>query len=209
MLKVSSINIEKLRENQFEKELPEFYELKKVIENNDWHKNDSVFNHTLAVLEHLEKILENTKYKITSYLNKKVDNYKRKDLLFLGALFHDIGKKETMVKKGKWAEYPRDKHEKYGSVKTKNILKRMDLSENEKSIVIQIVRCHGDMHYITDIENKKLKEQYKNFKFDNSNIFLELILLGMVDTLGSQVKENKPGEFKFRIDFYKKVIHEY
>ena len=206
MLTISDISIDKLRNNKLKKELPEFYELKEVIENNDWHNNDSVFNHTLTVLEKLEELLKNVKDKISNYLNQKITNCTRKDLLFLAALFHDIGKKETMVKKGNWAECPKYEHEKYGSVKVKKILKRIDLSGNEKDIVIQIVRHHGDIHYILDPKNDKLKEQYQDFKANLSNIFLELILLGMADTLGGQLGENKLDEFKFRIDFYNKVI---
>ena len=38
---------------------------------------------------------------------------------------------------------------------------------------------------------------------------MELILLAMADTLGSQLKDNDPEEFNFRIDFYDKIINEY
>jgi hypothetical protein len=51
MLKISDITIEKIKNDEFIKELPELYELKNVIENNLWHTNDSTFNHTLTVLK--------------------------------------------------------------------------------------------------------------------------------------------------------------
>lgn len=56
------------------------------------------------------------------------------------------------------------------------------------------------IHSILDPKNDRLEEEYKD-------IFVELILLGMADTLGSQLKRNKPDEFKFRINFYKKIIN--
>ena len=52
-------------------------------------------------------------------------------------------------------------------------------------------------------------EEYQQFKLDFPDIFLDLILLTMADTLGSQLEENKPAKFKFKIDFYKKVLEEY
>ena len=62
-MKIADITIEKLRNGELADELPEFYELKDVIENNEWHNNDSVFNHTIVVLEKLEELLKKTNEK--------------------------------------------------------------------------------------------------------------------------------------------------
>jgi len=207
MLKVSAINIEKLRQNQFQNELPEFFELKNYVENNSWHNNDSVFNHTLTVLEELEKLLKNINNKINSYLHQKIDNYTKRDLLFLGTLFHDIAKSDTFEKTNDSTTCKN--HEELGAKKVSKILKRFDLSEREKVIVIKIVKYHGKINIILDPNNKKLEEQYRRFKTERHDIFMELILLAMADTLGSQLKDNKPEEFKFRIDFYKKIIDDF
>jgi len=203
MLKVSAISIEKLKNNQFQKKLPEFFKLKNVIENNDWHNNDSVFNHTLAVLEELEKLLKTTNNKINTYLNEKVDNYSKKDLLFLATLFHDIAKNDSLIKTDDSTSCP--KHEELGSEKVKPILNRFDLSDREKNIVVKIIRYHGEIHIILEPKNNKLNEQYKNFKSKRRDIFIELILLAMADTLGGQQKDNNPKEFNLRINFYKKI----
>lgn len=207
MLKVSAINIEKLRNNQFQKELPGFFELKNYTENNSWHNNDSVFIHTLTVLEELEKLLKTANNKINTYLSTKIDNYTKKDLLFLGTLFHDIAKSDSFVKSNDSTSCP--KHEELGGEKVKPILNRFDLSNREKEIVIRIVKYHGEIHIILDPQNDKLEEQYQKFKFERHDIFMELILLAMADTLGSQLKDNNPEEFNFRIDFYKKIINDF
>ncbi len=60
--------------------IPEFYELKKVVENNDWHNKETVFNHTLSVLDNLEKIIRNSKKKIRQALNKTVGKNTKKNL---------------------------------------------------------------------------------------------------------------------------------
>lgn len=207
MIKVSAITIEKLKDNQFQDELPEFFELKNYVENNSWHNNDSVFNHTLTVLEELEKLLININNKINSYLNQKIDNYTKRDLLFLGTLFHDIAKSDTFVKTD--SSTTCKNHEELGAEKVTQILDRFDLSNQEKAIIIDIVKYHGEIHIILSPNNENLEEQYQKFKTERHDIFMELILLAMVDALGSQLKENNPEEFNFRIDFYKKIIDDF
>jgi hypothetical protein len=58
--------------------------MKKCIEDNPWHKNISVYDHTIDVLKELNKILEkNINSDLDLYLSKKENNYFKKDLLFL------------------------------------------------------------------------------------------------------------------------------
>ncbi|MFH1187283.1 MAG: HD domain-containing protein [bacterium] len=205
MLKVSAINIEKLKKGELQNELPEFFELKNCIENNEWHNNDSVFDHTLSVLEELDKLrLKNINNKINSYLNQKIDTHTRQEALFLGTLFHDIAKNDVLLKDGDKTSCP--KHEEVGSKKAQIILNRLDLSDQEKAIVVKIIKYHGKIHIILSRQNIKIDEQYKRFKSEHHDIFIELILLAMADTLGSQLQENNPNKFNFRIDFYKHII---
>ncbi|MFC1609250.1 HD domain-containing protein, partial [Patescibacteria group bacterium] len=188
MIEASSINIEKLRGGQFQDELPEFFELKNCIEDDGWHNKESVFAHTMSVLEELEKLLRIVNDKINSYLNQKVDAHSRRDLLFLGTLFHDIAKNDTIIKEHNITLCP--KHEEVGSEKVKNILDRFDLSEQEKVIVVNIVKYHGEIHSILRTQNDEIDEQFDDFNSRHHDIFIELILLGMSDTFGSQLKDN-------------------
>ncbi len=207
MIKVSAISIGKLRNGQFQNELPEFFELKNFIENNGWHNNDSVFNHTLTVLTELEKLLSDINDKINSYLNENIDTRTKKELLFLGTLFHDIAKSDTLIKNDDSTSCP--KHEEEGSKKAQAILDRFDLSGREKARVVNIVKYHGEIHIILDSKNDKIDDQFKKFKLEHHDIFMELILLAMADTLGSQLKDNNPDNFKFRIDFYRRIVDNY
>lgn len=204
MLEISAINTEKLRQGQFLKELPELFELKNFIENNSWHNNDSVFNHTLAVVEELEKLLKSINNKINSYLNQKINNHTKKELLFLGALFHDIAKSDTLVRNGDLTLCPN--HEEAGSEKVKTILNRFDLSEKEKAIMAMIIKCHGEIHIIVDPKQDKIDEKYKKFELERHDILIELALLAMADILGSQLKDNNLDNFNFRTGFYKRII---
>ena len=65
------------------------------------------------------------------------------------------------------------------------------------------------MHTIITPNNEKLDEQYLEFKTGYADIFPELVLLAMADTLGSQLSENNHIEFEFRVNFYKNVFNNF
>ncbi len=188
--------------------IPEFYELKNVVENSKWHNKESVFDHTLSVLNDLEKILLNLNKGIKEFLNKKIDSNTstRKDLLKISVLFHDIAKTETIVNNDDGSTLCPD-HEEKGSIKTKKILKRFKLSNKEIEFVSNIVKNHYLIHGILTPLNQNFQKEFVNFKerFINS-MYWELILLGFADTIGSYLVETYPDEFKSRISFYKKEI---
>ncbi len=200
-IKLSEFTIEKIKNREFEKVTPELYELEKVIQNNPWHDNDSVFNHTLSVVTELSNLLEIVGAKIKEHLNIKIKNYSGKDALILAAVFHDIGKKEAL-KNTLYLD-----HEKIGAEKLKNILPKFDLMEKEKELVTKIVRNHDFIHTISRLEDADI--QWPEFKKRNPDIFIELALLAKADLLGGQLKNNMPEEFDFRIDFINKIIDSY
>ena len=205
MIFISEITSEKLESGELKKELPKFYELKRVIENNSWHDNESTFTHTLNVLKKLKQFMNDKKNtKVIRYLDKKVDNHKRKDLLFLASVFHDLGKKETIVKDGKISSFP--KHEKISVLKTKKVLRKFDLTKREQNIVLKIIEGHSNIHSIVEKDNKKLVTQIQKIKKSSQDFFVELIIMVMIDTIASQLKKNLPQEYKFRINFYKEKL---
>ena len=88
----------------------------------------------------------------------------------------------------------------------KDILERFDLSGKEKVIVTDIIKYHGKIHPILSSKNTNIEKQFADFKQRHHDIFIELILLGMSDTFGSQLKENNIKEYNFRRDFYRRII---
>ncbi len=205
-IEISKISVENIKNNQFQKELPEVYDLKNVIENAAWHNHESVFDHTLNVLETLQELLENINPQIYTYLNQKIDNHTKREILFLGTLFHDIAKGEVLIENEGLTSCPG--HEEMGSKKAKEILDRLDLSDLEKDLIVKIVKHHGEMHGILDPKNDKREEQLSKLKTNHSDIYLELVLLAMADTLGSQLKINNPPKYQFRADYYYRLIKE-
>ncbi|MCX6764771.1 MAG: HD domain-containing protein [Candidatus Nealsonbacteria bacterium] len=207
-IKPEDITIEKIEKGEFSIILPEFYELKKVIEDDGfWHSRDSVFNHTIGVLKGLGSFLKGANRKILNYLSQEITDHSRKDLLFLAALFHDIAKDETIIKKDGKTSCPG--HEEKGYQKVKSILDRIDLSEKEKNFVSQIIKNHGVLHIMVYPGNNNLEEEYRVFRSDFSEIFLEIIIFSLIDNLGNQLQKNYPDEFDFRINFYQKALADY
>lgn len=205
MIKVSAINLSAIKNNSLKTQLPELYELKKVIENSRTsHKNDSVFDHTLRCWEKIEEYLKGADRKINSYLEQKIDSHTRKQILFLGILFHDIGKKETIVTENGFTKCP--KHAEIGAEKVKPILNRLDLSQREKEFVMDLTRYHLVPFLIVTSSNQEIDYQITSVQKEYPNIFLELILIGMADILGNQLKEGDPNEFSFRIKYYQKTL---
>jgi len=184
--------------------IPEFYELKNVVENNDWHHKENVFDHTLSVLDNLEKTLRNLNKATEQFLNKKIDGSARKNLLKVATLFHDIAKKETIVDNNSLTHCP--DHEAKGAIKTKTILKRFKLSNKELEFISSIVKNHSIIDKILSVNNQNFQKEFVSFKKDFHNIYPELILLSFADTAGSYSAKTRPAEFKYRISFYKKEI---
>ena len=209
MIAVSAISTVGLRDGLFERDLPEFYDLKSSIENNSWHTNDATFTHTLAVLESFESIRSKlTNNNINSYLSKKVGQHTRGQLLFLAIVFHDIAKPNTIITRDDGSTSCPN-HEEQGAIKVGPILDRFDLSENEKEVVQQIVRNHGLIHQILGLSGEEFDSQFADWQKRFSDIYPELILLAMADTAGAQLHINNPSEFTRRMDFYHKFIQDF
>lgn len=206
-MKVKDITLKSIKSGTFTDELPELYDLKNFEENSrTWHKDDNTFNHTLRAWEKIEKVLKKVNQNVTIYLNRKIDNHTRRQLLFLGILFHDIGKGESLVVIDGFTKCP--DHEKIGAKKVKKILERIDLSEKEKDIVTKLVRTHMLTFFVVSPTNPNVDKDVGKIKKDHPDIFLEIILLSMADTLGTQLDQGNPEEFKFRINYYQNILED-
>ncbi|MCK4589850.1 MAG: HD domain-containing protein [Nanoarchaeota archaeon] len=202
MLKISDITIEKLENNELKDILPEFYELKDVIENNEAHVNDSVFNHSVNYIKKLQEFIPTLNKKIQKYLDQKIDNHTKKELLIIVALFHDIAKGETMAEKNGETFCP--EHELQGSIKVKPILERFDLTPKQKDYILDTIKNHGHPHVavMSDAPEENLKKFVENF----SNNYIELIILAISDTMASQLDQSNPPEYQKRINLFQKYL---
>ncbi|MFH0869979.1 MAG: HD domain-containing protein [archaeon] len=206
MLKLEDISIGKLRSGKLIKELPEIYELKKIIEINPWHDHDSVFDHTLSVMKNLSLVEKKLGKKGKALLGRKIGPHSRKGLLFLAATLHDIAKGETLrIHVGLTSCKG---HDILGAEKAKKMLNRFNLSAKEKAFIVGIIRMHHLVHNIFD-ESDDIPRSFREFKDSHSDLFLELTMLGYADTLGCKPEKSVLENLRLRFKFYKGMLKEY
>ncbi len=204
MLKVSDITIKNLKNGKFKSQLPEFYDLKKVTENNRFHNNQSVFDHTLLVLENLESIFKDKKLK--RYLSEKIGGKNKKQLLFFTTTFHDIGKKDTIIVNKGISSCPA--HEIDSSKKIKRIIKLFDLTPKDKKYIVKIIEIHGFLHDLMAGNRTLLNKNFRQLQKKIPSYILDLLILTKADTMGLNFKPEDKGEIDFRINFYNKILND-
>lgn len=216
-----NISTKDIESGKLVSKLPELYELKEVMENNPWHKNESAFIHTLRVLDNLDDIfkfdlLDDTKRKhiLTTLERHVVDGkYSKKTLLRLAALLHDLGKKETFKKNPNGITYA-PKHEAKSAEIVPKIAKRFHLNQNEINYLKTIIIFHTEATIAASnaiSEKKKIgREKIEELKIKLENCFTELLLLTLADHRTSLEKENAPDQYEqkevFLIDEIAKSI---
>jgi UTP:GlnB (protein PII) uridylyltransferase len=199
------INAADVRDGKWSGEIPEVYALRDVVENSRrWHKNDSVFDHSLRAMDGLDDVLEKAGETVHTYLGQVVGRYSRKELLYLALLFHDLGKKDTLRVVDGFTQAP--DHESVGAEQAVPILSRLGLTEEESDYVVVLIRNHGVTFSAVTPQNDRQEEQISEIREQYGDVFVEIILLSMADALGSQIGETDPTEFIFRIRTYEGIL---
>ncbi|MEI7792178.1 MAG: NUDIX domain-containing protein [Candidatus Berkelbacteria bacterium] len=197
---LDDINFVEIRENP--PYIPEFVKNIPIIENSTWHDKESVFEHTLNVIEALNMLKDSIKASAKTVLSTKIDKYSRGELLMLSALLHDVAKKDTITPDGE--DTLCTNHEEKGAIAAQAILARLDLSEDEKNIVTETIANHNEIHLLTGgdfvdpLQHAEFKEKYKN-------VYLELVMLGGADVAATHHSAREVGlrTLALREDFYK------
>lgn len=159
--------------NIFDIFIPELIYLKKVNQNKDYHPEGNAFEHSLLTVKNIES------YDFA---------------LNLAALFHDIGKYNTEVKKNSANEPKFPFHSQVGAEISLRIIKRWEeflnfYPELENKLFF-LIKNHMNIGYIKNLENKKQMEIL------DSPYLSDLLKLFKADVKGSYN----------RLDRYKKVI---
>ena len=180
--------------NNIKKIAPIFGDLETIIEDNDSHKNYSVY-------EHIKKVYKNTVF----FLDSAHYNLKRnttltdrtRNILLLKCLLHDIGKVDTGLYRGDQKIFPN--HELRGSELAEPILEKIELTEEERLEVTNFVKYHTDIHKCLDGGAAKFEENLNNFK-KNHGKTEDFIIFCLADIHESYLKESNPEEYTYRIN---------
>ena len=207
-IKVREITLDRLKKGEFQNAFPEVYALKNVVENNAWHDNESVFDHTMNVLYMLEQIKKYCSKRVKNYLEQTLDDNTQWETLYVGGLLHDRGKESTLKNTQSGTTCPG--HEGKGAKIISSTLNKIFLSDLEQRIVKKIVEYHGHPNNIIHPNNENLEEQYDKLMSQQSDISVELNILALADTLSSKpLRINNPKEFKMRTGFYMHILDMY
>lgn len=159
--------------------------LERLPQEEKHHPEGSVWNHTLMVVD------EAAKYKDLSSDARA---------FMWTALFHDIGKEKTTLKRnGRWTAYD---HDRVGAEMARRLLREISDDENFNEKVINLVKYH--MHYL--YVSKRLPFADVAAMVENTNI-VDIALLSLCDRLGrgELTKEKKQEILEGINEFIKKV----
>jgi len=194
--------------------LPEFYKLSSVVEINPWHNKQNVFEHTMNVLSSLERIIlfdflaGDRKLKLEKELLQEINGHTRKELLIVATLLHDCGKEKTLIIDHRTRQTNCPNHELIGSELANKYCKRLYITGIANSRVRRIIILHGYPHEVVNqVLSHDVPEKYfEVFARKVKSIYLELLLLGYADTLGSNLITNNPTETAAREHIYQDAL---
>jgi UTP:GlnB (protein PII) uridylyltransferase len=185
-LSLSDLTSARLEAGEFKATLPEVYALSETLENNSWHNNQNVFEHTVSVLKNLEQLIKlwcQEKPWLKIYLEQPYYRYSRQHLLVVATILHDIAKPQTLiVNEEGLTSCPG--HERIGSTLALAFFERFVLDDVGQILVNRIVRDHdfpGAIVALAEADAKVATQYLKEFA---RHYCIELLLLSVADAWG-------------------------
>jgi len=199
---IREVNHRDLKRGKYKKFIPEIYELNGVVENSPWHLNQNVFDHTVLVLKSLESLLNSLSTKksggsLNKALDSKLGKYRKRDLLKLAALYHDIGKSETIEENEKGTTSCPD-HEAAGAKIAAIYFDKFSLTKDQIDYLKRLITLHTVIiDYLKKIDEKDKEEYYlSEYKKHVGELYLELMFLFHSDLVGSDLKKSEPEKYE-------------
>jgi len=158
---------------------PEF-EVMRNVRQGPYHHLD-VWQHTLETVRQLEKVITELKRDrhIQGYLAEVISgDRRRRSLIKLGALLHDIGK--PRAKRREEGKTKFHGHERIGLEFVEIIAKRLKLSNDELDALNKMVLWHLRPGYLADNRQITSRAQFRYFR-DTASEALSVLLLSMAD----------------------------
>lgn len=159
-----------------------FPEIEKMrgVKQGPYHHLD-VWQHSLETVRQLGGLIKETKNNpaIQDYLNEYIcADRKRKGLIKLGALLHDIGKPLALRREDGKTKF--HGHERIGLEISENIARRLRLSCDEINSLHKMVMWHLRPGYMADIEELSPRAVFRYFR-DTSTEAVSTLLLSIAD----------------------------
>lgn len=194
----------------------------KQIENSNWHVAQPLSDHLLKTKEEVKKIIDTLGENYLAYLNQKIEQNTKKDLLKLVGLLHDIGKNVIGIKNETSEIYDPFKignmlkktsyigHEMAGGIAVKPILDEVGFSKAEIHYVCQFITEHDFVHQAVEaIYNGKGRTATINqCKHKVGSLYPELLVQTLADMRAGTLDQTSKEEFNFREKLLLDLIQE-
>jgi len=185
---ILKITVSDLQNGKYQQIFPDLYLCRGLVEKNSWHESQDVFVHILAVFAAFKKLLPQYP-NLKSRLSRKVGNLTREEILTLMVIFHDVGKKYTLI------TYPDGttmcpSHEDISAQLVLEQTKNLGLSDGEKETISSLVALHGVVNNVSIVyENKNDTKLLELFSQKARGWNVELALFMLADLEGSDLKK--------------------
>lgn len=159
--------------------IPEI-EVMRGVAQGPYHHLD-VLRHSLESLRQIEILIRDLKSnkQVQDYLNEPISGErKRRALIKLGVLLHDIGKPKALRHEDGKTKF--HGHEKIGSQIADNIAKRLKLSNDEMNSLEKMVFWHLRPGYLADNEEVSPRATFRYFR-DTAGEAVSVLLLSIAD----------------------------
>jgi len=182
----------------------------KGCKQNDYHHLD-VWNHSLAVLENCDYILNNLKYlfsPVGSEVWENLNSGNRLPLLKVAALLHDIGKPKTIkIREGTTDQVVFYEHDKKGMEIVAAIACRLKMSEHDTTYLKTLVENHMKILHLSkpEVNEKTIQKRFKKLQND----IIPLIILEMADINCTRGPKSRETDRKRHNEWSKRMINEY
>lgn len=183
-LDAGHLTVDHIRAGGLRSVLPEFYDLEKVVENNNWHADQNVMDHSLLALEAFD-----TCSLPGGDLEKPYGRYRRRELLRFAVLLHDIGKLKAYY--GGDGQTGAPSHGPIGRWLMEPILKRLEFNEDESRYIADLIGDHILACDLIELAVKTDNDEYVVLlKTKRSDMWRDFLFLVYADAMGC--KTNSP-----------------
>jgi poly(A) polymerase len=170
--------------------IPEI-EAMRGVEQGPYHHLD-VWKHTLETIKQLENLIQELKKNsdIRNYLDEVISGERRRRALIkLGALLHDIGKPRARRRQDGKTKFCG--HEKVGLEITKKLAKQLKLSNDELNSLEKMVFWHLRPGYLADNEQLSGRAKFRYFR-DTEDEAVSTLLISLADQRATKGRLTSP-----------------
>lgn len=190
---------------------PEVYKMKDIGKCY-YHVLDA-WHHSIKTVEEYENIIEDLRFPvdiskmICEYLDKDLSSGKKiRDILKLAALFHDIGKPESIYIDAENHIHFYN-HDIKGEKVLSGITRRMKMGKKESSLIKKMVLYHMNplSIYVNGISNKPLFKLFSDLEDDS----IGCLLLSQADVVSTRVAADRLSDAEHYRDFILRMFRRY